>query len=312
MTVLQLAIKLLIYIGVGFFARKRKIMADGFDRMLTKFLMAVPLPCMIINSFRLEFSVEQLMNCPKLIGLAILGLVLCFLIGQIIYLAMGKSSQGKAARFAMMFTNFTFFGFAVVSELYGTEASFNYVIFTLPVRIAFYGGAPMLIGARQEGVNVKETLKQFLSVPVVAVFLGLVLYVTQLQLPEVISSVMTSLGNMASPLGLMLCGVIIADASFSGIRKYPSVFWLTGLRLIAVPGLMLAVFLLLGVDHDVIQSLNYYFAMPVATFLPTFFLRYAPEDVEGRTMSGFLVVASTLACVVTIPLWAMVLEQVLA
>jgi hypothetical protein len=310
MTVLQLAIKLLIYIGVGFFARKRKIIADGFDRMLTKFLMAVPLPCMIINSFRLEFSVEQLMNCPKLIGLAILGLAICFAIGQVLYLAMGRTGLGKAARFAMMFTNFTFFGFAVVSELYGTEASFNYVIFTLPVRIAFYGGAPMLIGERQ-GVNGKEALKQFLSVPVVAVFAGLALYVTQIQLPEVLSSVMTSLGNMASPLGLMLCGVIIADASFSGIRKYPAVFWLTGLRLIVIPALMLAVFLLLGVDHDIIQSLNYYFAMPVATFLPTFFLRYAPEDVEGRTMSGFLVVASTLACVVTIPLWAMVLEQVL-
>jgi hypothetical protein len=250
------------------------------------------------------------MNCPKLIALAVLGLVITFALGQVIYLAMGRTGQGKAARFALMFTNFTFFGFSVVSELYGAEASFNYVIFTLPVRIVFYGGAPMLIGARQ-GISVKDTLRQFISVPVVAVLIGLVLYVTQLPLPEVVSSVMTSLGNMASPLGLMLCGVIIADASFRGIRKYPAVFWLSGLRLIVVPALMLGIFLLLGVDHDVIRSLNYYFAMPVATFLPTFFLRYAPEDMEGRNMAGFLVVASTLACIVTIPLWAMVLEQVL-
>jgi hypothetical protein len=310
MTVLELAVKLLIFIGIGFAARKLKIMADGFDRMLTKFLMAIPLPCMIINSFRLEFSVEQLMNCPKLIALAILGLLISFAVGQIIYVAMGKTGQGRSARFAMMFTNFTFFGFAVVSELYGAEASFNYVIFTLPIRIVFYGGAPLLIGQNQ-GFHAKETLKQFISVPVIAVLIGLILYVTQLELPEVLSSVMTTLGNMASPLGLMLCGVIIADANFSGIRKYPAVFWLSSLRLIVVPGIMLAVFLALGVDHDVIRSLNYYFAMPVASFLPTFFLRYAPEDTEGRNMSGFLVVASTLACVVTIPVWAMVLEQVL-
>lgn len=310
MTVFQLAIKLLIFIGIGFVARKLKIMADGFDRMLTKFLMAVPLPCMIINSFRLEFSMEQLINCPKLIGLAILGLTVSFAIGHAIYLGMGKTDLGRAARFAMMFTNFTFFGFAVVSELYGTEASFHYVIFTLPVRIAFYGGAPILIGA-QKGLDLKATLKQFISVPVISVLIGLTLYVTQLQLPEIISSVMTSLGNMASPLGLMLCGVIIADASFSGIRKYPCVFWLSGLRLIVIPGIMLGVFLLLGTDHEVIRSLNYYFAMPVATFLPTFFLRYAPEDTEGRSMAGFLVVASTLACILTIPMWAMVMEWVL-
>ena len=308
MTVIQLTVKVMIFIGLGFFARKIKVMGDGFDKLLTKFMMAIPLPCMIINSFRLEFSVQQLMNCPLLIALSAAGLVISFAVGQIIYLAMGKTGLGKSARFAMMFTNFTFFGLPVVSELYGAEASFNYVIFTLLIRIVFYGGAPLLIGDRSQGVNVKQTLKQFFSVPVIAVFIGLVLYVTQLQLPDLVVSVMTTLGNMASPLGLMLCGVIIADASFSGIRRYPCVFWLTALRLIAVPGIMLGLFLLLGIDGDIIRSLNYYFAMPVASFLPTFFLKYRPDDTDARSMSGFLVVCSTLACIVTIPLWAMVLE----
>ena len=52
MTVLELAIKLMLFIVVGYVARKLKIMADGFDKMLTKFVMAIPLPCMIINSFK--------------------------------------------------------------------------------------------------------------------------------------------------------------------------------------------------------------------------------------------------------------------
>ena len=56
MTVFELALKLMIFIAVGYVARKLKVMADGFDKMLTKFVMAVPLPCMIINSFNIEFD----------------------------------------------------------------------------------------------------------------------------------------------------------------------------------------------------------------------------------------------------------------
>ena len=311
MTVVELALKILIFIGIGIFARKTKIMADGFDRMLTKFMMAIPLPCMIINSFDLEFSMEQFMNCPLLIALAAGGLFISFVIGEIIYICMGRNGLGKAARFSMMFTNFTFFGLPVVNELYGARASFNYVIFTLLIRIVFYGGAPMLLGSKKEGIDIKKALKQFISVPVVAVFIGMFLYVTRIELPGVISSAMLTIGNMASPLGLMLCGVIIADASFKGIKKYPCVFYLSALRLIGIPALMVGIMVLLNVDPDINKSLMYYFAMPVASFTPTFFLKYNPDDTEARNMSSFLVVCSTLACIITIPMWAMILEHVL-
>ena len=58
MTVLQLTCKLILFIAVGFAARRLRVMEDGFDKMLSKFLMAIPLPCMIINSFNIEYSVE--------------------------------------------------------------------------------------------------------------------------------------------------------------------------------------------------------------------------------------------------------------
>ena len=310
MTVLMLALKILIFIGIGWFARKIKVMQDGFDKQLTKFLMAVPLPCMIINSFRLSFSMDQLISCPMLLALSVGALAVCFVIGQIVNMMMGRNGLGKSARFALMFTNFTFFGFAVVAELYGNEGSFYYVIFTLLIRVAFYGGAPVLIGSSNERPDLKTAGKQLISPPVVAVFIGLILYVTQLELPDVISSVLTTVGNMCSPLGLMLCGVIIADANLNGIVKYPCVFWLTALRLLVVPAVMLGLFLLLGISKDIIRPLIFYFAMPVASFLPMFFLRYNPDDVDARSMSGFLVVCSTICSVVTIPLWAMILDKI--
>ena len=71
MTVVQLSIRLLLFILAGFIARKVKAMPDGFDRMLSRFVMAVPLPCMIISSFRMEYSLDQLLTAPLLIALAV-------------------------------------------------------------------------------------------------------------------------------------------------------------------------------------------------------------------------------------------------
>lgn len=310
MTVGQIALKLILYIAIGFAGRKLRVMGDGFDKLLTKFLIAIPVPCMIIKSLDLEFDPARLIACPELLGLSALSMVICFALGQFIFRRMHSGSAGMVARFALIFTNFTFLGFAVVNELYGAEASFYYVMFTLLIRILFYGGAPLLLGENL-GFDRKQALKQLNTPPIYALFIGLLLYITQWQLPAVVDSVVTALGNMSSPLGLMLCGVIIADASFSGIRQYSCVFWLTALRLVGMPILMLGIFMVMGVDHDIIRSLVYYFCMPVPSFLPVFLLRYNPEDGIARSVGGYMVVLSTLLCTVTIPLWSLALERIL-
>lgn len=309
MTVLELALKLMLFIVVGYVARKIKVMPDGFDKMLTKFVMAIPLPCMIINSFNIEFDLELLLDTPIILVLSVGSMAAVYIVVHILSLRMKNKDMQKTVRFAMMFTNFTFMGLPIVAELYGAQGAFNYVIFTLPIRIIFYGGAPLILG-KGEKLNVRETMRQFLCEPVVAVFIGFFLYVTQLQLPAVITSVMEGLGNMASPLGLILCGAIIADANWSGITKYPSVFIVAVLRLFIVPAAVLGAFLLIGIDKQMIQSTIFYYAMPVASFLPTFLLRYNSEAVEARIAGGYMVVISTVACVATIPIWTIILEHI--
>ncbi len=309
MTVFELALKLMIFIAVGYVARKLKVMADGFDKMLTKFVMAVPLPCMIINSFNIEFDIEKLISTPVILLMSVGSLAFVFIAVRFLTPKMKNYDMWRTVRFSLMFTNFTFMGLPIVSELYGPEAVFNYVIFTLPVRIIFYGGAPLMLG-NGEKLNVKETLKKFICEPVVAVFIGFILYATQIQLPQVVTGVIQGLGNMASPLGLILCGSIIADANWKGITKYPCVFLVVIARLFVVPAAVLGIFLLLGIDKQTIQSVIFYYAMPVASFLPSFLLRYNPEAVEARVAGGYMVVLSTLACVATVPIWTLLLELI--
>lgn len=309
MHVFGLAAKLIIFIAIGYAARKLKVMADGFDQMLTKFVMSVPLPVMIINSFRIEFSSRELMNMPIIIGISMLAILVCYGIGEIARRIIG-GGRGKVVRFGLTFTNFTFFGLAVVSELYGAQAVLYYVIFTIPIRIMFYGGAPILLGDGTHRLDAKQTVKQFISPPVVGVFIGLVLYISQIQLPGVLDEAMRSVGSMASPLGLMLCGTIIADAKIQGVLDYPEVIVTSLLRLLLMPAVALAIALVLQLDEMMIKTLVFYFAMPVASFLPLFSLRYNPGDTDAIAMGSYFVAVSTILCVATIPLWAVLLEHI--
>lgn len=308
MTVLQLSIRLLLFIAAGFAARKLKVMPDGFDKMLSRFVMALPLPCMIIGSLRIEYSVDNLLAAPALVALSAGSMAFMFVLVFAATARISDRAMKQTVRFALLFTNFTFVGFAVVQELYGPEGFFNYVIFTLPIRVVFYGGASVILGKAGEKVDWKETLKRFLCEPVIAVFIGFALYAFQIELPEVLGSTIEAIGNMASPLGLMLCGAIIADADVRSALRHPSVLVVTVCRLLVIPALAVGLFYVLGVKPDVLRTVVYYFAMPVASLTPTFLLRYNPRAVEARTAAGYMVVASTLFCVATIPLWTLALN----
>ena len=309
MNVLQLSLKLLLFVAVGFVARKTRAMQDGFDRMLSRFVLALPLPCMIVNSFHIQYSLDNILSAPLLLLLGVVCLAVNFGLALLVTLRVRDRDMRRTVSFALLFTNFTFVGFPVVQELYGPEGFFYYVIFTLPVRLVFYGGASVMLGKAGERVDLKETVRRFLCEPVIAVFIGFALYAFQIQLPEVVDSTIAAIGAMASPLGLMLCGTIIADADLRSALKHPSVLAVTFCRLIAVPAAALGLFLVLGVKPEVLRTTLYYFAMPVASLTPTCLLRYDPEAVEARTAAGYIVVVSTLFCVLSIPLWSWLVER---
>ena len=67
-----LALKLLLFIAIGFAATKLKVVAGDFNKQFTKFLTSIILPCMIVNSmYGMDYSLEELKNCGYLLLLSI-------------------------------------------------------------------------------------------------------------------------------------------------------------------------------------------------------------------------------------------------
>ena len=309
MTAVTLSIQILLYVALGYLAQKLHLVDDKFGKSLSSLLLNITLPCTIVNSLCIPFAPDALKSCGVMLGLSVLWLALSFLLAQLIYQIGKRSPTAKIFRFGAIFVNFTFIGMMVSEALYGSEGLFYYVVFTVPIRMLFYTLAkPMLAPPSEERPSLGKVCRGFLTPPVIAVFVGLVLYLTQLQLPEVLSGVISSVGAVSSPMGMILCGITLAKYTLKEVAK-PRYLLLPLYRNLLAPAIALALGLLLGVEPILAKILVIYAACPVASMLTAFTIQYAHDPAMELDASGS-VFLSTVCCAVTIPLWSWILELV--
>ena len=309
MLAFQLSLQLIILIVIGFFVWRLGMVDDKFDKSLTTFLLNIALPCMIIKSFSAPFSSDQLINCAILVGISVVYLALCFGIGQLIYVAHGKNFTGRILRFGAMFTNFSFVGIPVVEALYGQTGLLYFVVFVVPIRMVYYSSAKALLSPPEtthEKMSFWGHLKGWLSPPVVAVFIGLALYITGFTFPTPIDKTISGIGAITSPLGMILCGISLGKNNIKSLLK-PKYLRMPLLRNMLLPAFTAAIMYFLPVDPLVAKTVVIYAALPVASLLSAFTIQYDPEP-EAILESSRSVFFSILACSITIPLWAQLAE----
>ena len=311
MLAFQLSLQLIILIVIGFFVWRLGMVDEKFDKSLTTFLINIALPCMIIKSFSAPFSSEQLINCAILIGISIVYLALCFGIGQLIYRAYGKNFTGRMLRFGAMFTNFSFVGIPVIEALYGQTGLLYFVVFVVPIRMVYYSSAKSLLsapGTVHEKENIWQQIRGWLSPPVVAVFIGLVLYITGFNFPTPIDKTISAVGAITSPLGMILCGISLGKNNMRALLKTKYLL-MPLLRNMLMPAITIAIMYFLPVDPLVAKIVVIYAALPVASLLSAFTIQYSPQP-EAILESSGSVFFSILVCSITIPLWAQLVEHI--
>ena len=76
---------LFIYMAVGFFCRKKGIFNDAARDKLTDFVVLITLPCMIFESFHMEFSLESLKQGGVAVLIATVMAAAALLLGKVLY-----------------------------------------------------------------------------------------------------------------------------------------------------------------------------------------------------------------------------------
>ncbi|WP_227935067.1 AEC family transporter [Alkalihalobacillus deserti] len=297
LSLIQEMLILLVIALIGFVMRRRKILPKETDFVLTQVILYITLPCLIIYSMDVTFSMSLLVDISWLLGLSTFALLGATLIGY----WMRKNAKLQTERkgvyeAAIIFGNQGFMGFAIAFLLFG-EIGVLYTAFFMIFFLFYVWTYVIYVVAR---VEQNMTWKQLVLNPgVLATSVGFIVMVLPFNWPPLLMSVLVDVGPMTLPLSMILIGSLLAAIHFNEfmqLMKNRYVWYATGAKLLLIP-LLLAPFLWLPVSTNVIGALLVT-ATPSAPTVSMFAQKYGGDV----TFSSVIVATTTILCVVTVPL----------
>ena len=290
---------LLFAIAAGFLANRLGILGGQTDKHISKLLLDITLPCMILGSVCTGETLPE----PAVV-LGTLGVAAVFyLLESAFVLAVppllgGTPGQKGVWRYTLAFPNVAFIGYPVVSALFGAEALFYAVILVLPFNLmTFTLGPLMLTGAK------RFSLRQMFSPCVVSALLALILALGRLRPPDMVGEALEFVGNVTVPLSLLFVGSLLAGIPLGRMLASPRLWILTAVRLLALPGALCFLLRWMGTDPLILGVAVIHMAMPAAVNGSLLCMEYG-GDAECMAQITFV---STLASIVTIPIIAALL-----
>lgn len=303
MSTVALTLRLAIYILTGYAVVRFGVVSKDFHRQLSSLMLTVPLPLLILRSFYItDFSSEALSQFGSMLLATVVTLTVLLIVGLLARNISSNPAERKVCVYAMLTSNFTFFGMPLVESLFGSEGLFYYTIFTTFARVVYYGCPPYMLGDRGDKLDIREFFKQMFCPTIMAVIVGFIMYFAQIKPPAVIDSVIQGFAATGTPFGMMLCGMTLANTSLREAFTRPAVFIMSGLRLLICPGLVMIACLLCGFKPLIVKLAVVYSAMPFGALLPTFATKYCSDE-HSAIYGSTLVSLSTILCVVTVPMW---------
>ena len=239
----QQVVELFILIGLGALGAKTGLLRPEGKQTLSNLLVNLVVPAMIINSYRMEFSAEILHNLMAAFALSTLSILLGLII-TLLFTARSRDSRTPIFRFACVFSNAGYMGLPLISALFGSEGLlYASAFFTLFNLLLWTVGYSMVSGSSDP----KKVAQSLLHCPAIyAIVVGLVLYLLQIPLPDLIVQPMELLGSMNTPLSMLITGMLIASGDLHRTLTDKHIWKLTVVRMLFIPVLTIAAFAALG------------------------------------------------------------------
>lgn len=286
---------------LGFCLGKWKLISTETNKEITNLLLTIFMPASLFVAFPSEYSEESLNLFFSGIVAGVLVMVALILISKIVFNKWWfKGGLRFESQFALIFNNATFLGYPIVVNTFGPSGVIAYCGFIIAFNIALFSYGIWLF-------EHKVTLKLFKSIitnpNILAVLLGMILFLTNIRLPGFFMDAVGFVGGATTPLSIICIGFMLSHADFKVILKKWRLVVTAVIQLILGP--LVAFYLLtwLKLPTEVVQVCTLIQALPTATSLGLFATKYGGNNIE----SSELVTISTVLSVITMPIMILVL-----
>lgn len=290
---------ILFAIAAGFAARKLGYLGGETDQKLSRLLLNITMPAMIVASVLTGDELPEISVILSVLEVALVFYVLSFAVAVLVPRFLpGTPAQKGVWRYALSFPNVGFIGYPVAVALFGPEALFYAVVLALPFNLLSFSLGPLMLAGAA-----RFRWQQLLSPCILASVAALVIALARLRLPALAGEMLDFVGAVTVPLSLLVVGSFLADIPVGQVFRSARLWLLSVLRLLVLPVALWAILRNMDIQPLVLGIAVTQMAMPTAVNGTLLSMEYG-GDTPCMAQITFL---TTLGSILTIPVIAALL-----
>lgn len=285
---------LFVMILTGFVCAKKHFFSDESIRSITKFILYVVTPCVIVKSFHREFDAAML----KGLGIALAAAVGAHVLNMVFAHSLIHDKEDERRRvliFGTVFSNCGYMALPLQQALLGNDGVFYGAAYIAVFNILNWTYGLVLMG----GKDTKISLKQVIINPgIIGVALGFLFFLTPIKLPSELLVPVESFASLNTPLPMLVIGYYLAGISSFSVLKDIKLTITIIIRLIIAPFATLGILYFCGLHGTILAAMIIAAASPSGANTVMFSVMFKRDAQLAVT----LVAMSTLFSILSMPL----------
>ncbi len=228
----QLSI-LYIFLFAGWLIGKlRKDKAPHAD-ILSVLLVNILLPCKIFSTFATNVTPAYLAEHYRLLLTGVAFLAVLAGISLFLPKLLTKNPyERRVYAYSVPITNYGYLGYALIGSVFGDNVLAQFMLFAIPFSCYTYTvGYVLLVGGG------KNPLKKLINPVTVSIVLGIAAGLSEIQLPDVISSAVGMASSCVGPLSMLLTGITLSTFVLRELLTDKTVYIFSLIRLLGIPAI---------------------------------------------------------------------------
>jgi predicted permease len=292
---------LVIYIGVGYFAKKKQFITEAGSRDMSKIVVNIAMPLLVISSMNISYDARYLNN---MLIIAVLSLAY-FIVSSIAtkklsaFYADGHGNH-RELRYCMLFGNAVFLGYPLSLALFGNEG-----VLYASVYVAIQNIFQWTVGVQNYASHqsIAERLKHLINPGLIAIFIGLILFLFRIDTPAYFLKIAKGIGAISVPLALMVVGSQLDMTHMREALKNRGILLSVFTKCLVFPAIFLTLLLLTPIDSTLKSILTIEIAAPVQASAALFARNFGGDALTAAKC----VALSTTIAILSIPLFLIII-----
>ena len=268
-------VKLFLMILMGYVIVKLGLVTDDDSKILSKIVLYIVIPCVMINAFQIDYTPDKIQGM-------LLALVASVVLQVLLLIAVW-----------MMGKEWVVFGCVFMA-----------------VQLIFMWTHGKYIISSGDRIDWRKIV---LNINMIAIFIGAVLFLLKIHLPEIVDGTLHAVGSTIGPVSMIVTGMLIAGMNLRDIFTNRRVYAVTFLRLLLVPVLALIILKISGLVTWHPQGEKILLVIFLAVITPSASTITQMCQVYGGNSkySSAINVMTTLLAIATMPVMVLLYQKII-